>query len=385
MEITFASRKMQKLSSSLKEMRAKLGDRNARVLQQRLAYEPDYAVPPGGTLQETIDVLGIDQRELAARAGLSAKHVNQIIKATAPITHDTAIRLERVTGVPARIWNNLESNYREQLARLAASELLDDDLAWLDSIPTEELIEGGVIEATTNKADLLAAALEFFGVASVEAWKQGWSTHQFAFRKSLSIEGRTGAMATWLRLGELEAIRMECKPFDRAAFRSVLSQIRTLTVSGPDVFVPEMTSLCASGGVALALVPEVKGAPVSGAAKWLTAAKAMICLKRRGESDDRFWFTFFHEAGHVLNDSKKETYIDIDYKDDPREHSANVFACEALIPREAATQLARLTSSAAVRAFAGSIGIAPGIVVGRLQREGIIPAGRFDGLKVRLA
>ena len=88
---------------------------------RRFAYEPDYAVPPGGTLQETIDALGIDQRELAARAGVSAKHVNQIIKGTAPITHDTAIRLERVTRVPARMWNNLEANYREQLARLAGS------------------------------------------------------------------------------------------------------------------------------------------------------------------------------------------------------------------------------------------------------------------------
>jgi HTH-type transcriptional regulator/antitoxin HigA len=92
----------------------------------RYHYEPDYAVPPGRTLRETIDTLGIDQRELAARAGLSAKHVNQVIKGIAPITHDTAIRLERVTGVPARMWNNLEANYREQLARLAARRDSDE-------------------------------------------------------------------------------------------------------------------------------------------------------------------------------------------------------------------------------------------------------------------
>ena len=85
---------------------------------KRYSYEPDYAVAPGETLQETIDSLGIDQRELARRSDLSAKHVNQIIKGIAPITHETAIRLERVTGVPAGMWNNLEANYREQLARL---------------------------------------------------------------------------------------------------------------------------------------------------------------------------------------------------------------------------------------------------------------------------
>src|SRR5207249_11702800 len=68
----------------------------------------------GQTLQETIDAVGIDQRELAVRSGLSAKHINQIIKGIAPITHDTAIRLERVTGVPARMWNNLETNRSEE-------------------------------------------------------------------------------------------------------------------------------------------------------------------------------------------------------------------------------------------------------------------------------
>ena len=95
----------------------------------RYRYEPDYAVPPGATLQETIDALGIDQRELAVRTGLSARHINQIIKGHAPITHDTALRMERVTGVPARMWNNLEANYREQLARRAEEERPHHDLA----------------------------------------------------------------------------------------------------------------------------------------------------------------------------------------------------------------------------------------------------------------
>src|SRR6516225_8858252 len=149
----------------------------------RYSYEPDYAVPPGQTLQETIDALGIDQRELAVRTELSAKHVNQIIKGVAPITPDTAIRLERVTGVPARTWNNLEANYQEQRARLAEKERMESDLDWLSSIPTKELVKRGVIADTADKISLLQAVLAFFGVASVEAWKEGWANHQFSFRK----------------------------------------------------------------------------------------------------------------------------------------------------------------------------------------------------------
>lgn len=351
---------------------------------KRYSYDPDYAVPPGQTLQETIDALGIDQRELASRTGLSAKHINQMIKGVAPITHETAISLERVTGVPARMWNNLESNYREQMARLSERERLQQDLEWMRTIPTNELAARKVIEPRANKVELLEAVLAFFGVASVEAWKDGWSMPQFSFRKSLSFDGQVGAMATWLRLGELDAMKVECKPFEKATFRAALDEVRRLTVKGPDVFVPKMTSLCAESGVALALVPEIKGAPVSGAAKWLTAAKAMICLNLRGKYNDRFWFTFFHEAGHVLNDSKKETYIDVEYRDDPREHAANEFAAGILIPHEFVPELPRLTEYRLAESFAQRIGIAPGIVVGRLQCEGIIKYHQFNGLKQKL-
>ncbi len=356
----------------------------ARENMTRHPYEPDYAVPPGQTLQETIDALGIDQRELAVRSGLSAKHINQVIKGVAPITHDTAIRLERVTGVPARMWNNLEANFQEQRARVAEKERMKSDLDWLSTIPTKELIQRRVIEATTDKVNLLQAVLAFFGVASVEAWKEGWSKHQFAFRKSPTFKGKDGAMATWLRLGELEAQKVACKPFDKAAFRTALDKIRKLTVQGPEMFVPAMLELCAAAGVALVLVPEIKGAPVSGAAKWLTASKAMICLNLRGKSNDRFWFTFFHEAGHILNDSKKETYIDVDYMDDPREQNANRFAASLLIPEDCEEELRGLMSYQSVEAFADEIGIAPGIVVGRLQCEEIIPYSHLNKLKVRL-
>lgn len=245
-------------------------------------------------------------------------------------------------------------------------------------------ISRGVIEPKSHKVELLEAVLSFFGVAAVEAWQEGWSMPQFAFRKSPAFEGKKGAMATWLRLGELEAQKIECRPFDKATFRASLDEIRTLTMTGPDQFVPRMIELCAISGVAVVLVPEIKGAPVSGAAKWLTPTKAMICLNLRGKSNDRFWFAFFHEAGHILNDSKKESFVDVDYQDDPREYQANQFAASLLIPTNYDQELRGLTTYAAVVGFARRIGIAPGIVVGRLQREGVIEYRQFNGLKQHL-
>jgi HTH-type transcriptional regulator / antitoxin HigA len=115
------------------------------IPRERVAYIPEDAVPPGRTLQETIDRLGMDQRELAQRTGLSVKHVNQVIKGVATLTPDTAIRPERVTGVPAIFWNNLEANYQAHQMRAAQHSHTQSPsvLTWLKTIPTKELILRG--------------------------------------------------------------------------------------------------------------------------------------------------------------------------------------------------------------------------------------------------
>lgn len=351
--------------------------------KKRYAYKPDYAVPPGGTLLETIKEIGFDQRELSKRTGLSTKTINLIIKGDSPITHETAIRLERVTGIPASMWNTLEANYREQLARLAEKEKLKQDLEWIKQIPTRQLIDRGAIEPRKG-VDLLEEVLRFFGVASVDEWKKGWENPQFAFRKSKEVTEKSGKIAAWLQLCERTAHKIDCDDYDEKRFRHALKEIRGLTCEAPSVFVQEIISLCAESGVAVAMEPEIPGAAISGAAKWLSHEKAMIGLNLRGKTNDLFWFTFFHEAGHILNDSKKETYIDVKYEDDPREKKANRFAAELLIPSNHFGAKRTLRSRVKVIAFANSIGIAPGIVVGRLQREKIIPYTNLNGLKVKL-
>lgn len=350
---------------------------------KRYVFEPEYAVPPGRTLQETIDALGMGQRDLATRAGLSSKHINQIIQGIAPISHETAIRLEQVTGVPARMWNNLEVNYREQLAKLEEKKRLEHDLAWLKKIPTGELIKRGKIEKHTDRVLTLKAVLGFFGVADVEAWNKIWLSPTVAYRKSAVFQGKPEAMATWLRLGELEARAVPCAPFDKSRFRAVLHEIRAITVEKPEVFEPKMKGLCADAGVAVVLVPEIKNVPVSGATRWLTPEKAMLQLSLRYKTNDQFWFTFFHEAGHILCGGKKDVFIDLNHATGKGEREADSFAANHLIPPHSASELNGLKSTWAIEAFAESIGIAPGIVVGRLQHEGIIGYDQFNGLKMR--
>lgn len=356
------------------------------TLKKRFAHEPDYIVAPGEVLQETIDALGMTQADLATRTGLSRKTINQIIQGQEPISVETALRLEKVTGTAASFWNNLEALYRERLAREAERERLAQDLAWLDTIPTKELIRRGVIEDQKDRVSLLLAVLRFFGVNSPAEWKEVWGNLGVAFRKSQAFQSRLGAVATWLRLGELEAQKMACRPFDKERFKAALAEIRRLTTEPPEVFVPRMQALCAAAGVAVVLVREIPGAPVSGAAYWLSPDKAVIQLTLRGKTNDLFWFAFFHEAGHVLKHGKKELFVDDGQEaGDQEEEEANRFATDYLIPRSRAPDLAGLRSREQIVAFARSVGVAAGVVLGRLQKEGLAPYQHRDSdLKVRL-
>jgi HTH-type transcriptional regulator/antitoxin HigA len=352
---------------------------------KRYAHEPDYAVPPGRSLQETIDALGMDQKELAIRTGLDKKTVNQIIKGIHPLSQQTAIKLERATSVPARLWNNLEMQYQERLARQKDHERLKAALEWLKTIPTKVLINRGIIKVQPDKVAMLKEVLAFFGVSSTEEWKAYWLKN-FAcrFRRSKAFEMKPGAAATWIRLGEIVARDIECQPFNKEVFMNALYEIRRLTNQPPETWRAEMVSRCAKAGVAVALVQEIKGCPVSGLTRWLTPNKAIIQQSLRYKTDDHFWFTFFHEAGHILKDQKKAIFIE-DGEDDKSEDLANRFAMEFLIPQEYVRELRLLKSKIAVHRFAAKMGIAPGIVAGQMQKREIAPHHFFNGLKRKLA
>jgi plasmid maintenance system antidote protein VapI len=322
---------------------------------------------------------------LARRADLAEKTVSQIINGHAPITHETAIKLERVTGVPARMWNNLETAYRERRARLEDRRRMESALGWLKTIPVAELVKRGLIQPSKDRVAQLQAALGFYGVDSPDAWRQQYVELSPAYRKSECFQTRPGATSAWFRIGELQAQQAQAEPYDAAKFKKALVKIRRLTTESPDTFEPKLKEFCREAGVVVVFVREIKGCPVFGATRWLTPTKPLIQMTLRYKTNDHFWFTFFHEAGHILNDSKKEVFIEEGRQDSEREERANRFARDLLIPPSETAALPGLGSKAQVVKFARRIGIAPGIVVGRLQRERIIPHSHMNDLRQRFA
>jgi HTH-type transcriptional regulator / antitoxin HigA len=346
-------------------------------------YEPDLVLPPGDTLDELLDDIGMTQAELAKRTGLSTKHINQIVNGAAAITPETALLLERATGVGARTWSNLEVAYREYVSRKQEEERLTADIGWLDELPIKEMIKRGCIEKRDRAIDTLREVCRFFGVADKSAWETLWHKPT-AYRTSKAFTSDPGAVAAWLRLGELQAVKVDCQAFDKAALTAALDDFRALTCEpDPSTWWPQLVERCRAAGVAVVGEPEIKGARINGAARWLAPDKALVQVSLRYRWNDIFWFTFFHEIGHLLIHSKKDAFINDVGAHSGAEQEADGFASQVLIPRRHEADLAELTTLQDANDFAEAIGVAPGVVVGRLQHDGRWPYSKGNDLKQR--
>lgn len=326
------------------------------------------------------------QNELAERTGLTAKAINEIVKGKMAITPDTALKLERALGTPADFWLAREQHYQEWLARQRAQEEFGAAVAWLSCIPVRQLVARGLVREWKSKVDQVGELFRFFGVASRQAWTEVYATPQAAFRRSRAFECDVGATAAWLRMGELQAQSIRTEPYKPVRFRQVLKEIVGLTRRPFAEVAGQLKDSCASAGVAVVYVPELKGCRASGVTRWLSSTKALIQLSDRYKTEDHFWFTFFHEAGHILLHRKKDVFLEGGGSETDQEREADFFAQETLIPSAAYAKLRDGVSfsSSTVQAFADEIGIAPGIVVGRLQHDRLLRFDRLNDLKNRL-
>ena len=354
----------------------------------KLGYHPDFAVPPGETLAELLEVKGMAQADLARRMGRPLKTINEIVQGRAAITPLTALQLEHVLGLPASFWNARERNFREALARLDESSKLELSIDWIKKFPVRGMMRWGWIGTTQAELEQLRELLRFFGIASPAEWETLWARPQAAFRRSAVFRSDPAAVSAWLRQGERVAQGIECAPFSRDSFLQMLFRARALTTTTPDVFCKVLSGDAAACGVAVVFVPELPKAPISGVTRWLSPSKALIQLSFRYKTDDHLWFTFFHEAGHIVKHGKSAVFIeDSEESLEPEEQEANAFAANLLLPADRYRAFAgRRThfSKAAIRTFSQSVGVSPGIVVGRLQHDGRLPRTHCNDLKVRL-
>lgn len=331
-----------------------------------IASNPDFLVKPGETIEENIAYLGMTKASFARHLGVQIGTLHRLISSEIPLSVEFAMKLESVTQIPAAFWNALEANYRTRLNR--QSVFLDEDKKWLKEQPRKVMIERGWIAGETE-LELFLSVLSFYRVANRAAWQKVWEAPLAAARVSPKYKVSPAAVAAFARAGEVEADSIDCKPYSSEAFRDALAACRSLAsreICRETLL--EIRHLCAEAGVAVVYVKSIPGAPLNGVTRWISKDKAMILLSLRTGAEDMIWFSFFHEARHVLDEKKKTSFLTGQaWADSPDEKTADAFAADTLLPSSYNTEVASLGSLSAVRRFAADHDLTPGIVIGRYR------------------
>jgi HTH-type transcriptional regulator / antitoxin HigA len=340
-------------------------------------FIPRWASPPTDTIRAILRQRRLSLAAFSAAMGLPDNRISAIISGAEPLSVETARKLSTAIGGSVGFWIARDGQYREDLSRLKADE-------WSQSLPIKDMADFGWIDRPADWIQRIDSALRFFDVADVNAWTISYLHPLRAahLRASAVQAPRDGSLAAWLRQAEIQASQIARQPWDRDQFGKALFEVRSFTrIKDPAKFIPRLQALCAAAGVAVVVVRAPDGCNVSGAARAQSDRAGLIALTARYLTDDHFWFTFFHEAAHLLLEHRAGTYVDeltpggsSGVTDDER--AADAFAARHMISEDGLRDIDQVrTRMRDIIKLAHKLGVAPGIIVGQLQFRGRLGFG----------
>lgn len=335
------------------------------------------AIPPGETIKEQLEYRELSQKEFATRMGMSEKHISNLIRGNVHLTSEVALRLEMVLGVPAKFWNNLEAIYREDLEKIRLENQMEDDFEILKKIPYNEMVKNGWLEKVSGKSEKVIQLRKFFEVANLEILSNP-QINKIACRRMSITKKSDYCLLAMVQRAKIEARERNIGLINIKKLEKNIEIIRDMTIKNPNDVIENLVEILGKCGIALILLPNLEGSFLQGAT-FYDGKKIIIGMTARGKDADIFWFSLFHEIGHIIkghiNNSNGTSEED--------ENEADKFARDILIPKQEFKLFVESGdfSKEAIKLFADKIKVSRGIVVGRLQKDGYIKYSWNNELK----
>ncbi|MDE3105919.1 MAG: ImmA/IrrE family metallo-endopeptidase, partial [Acidobacteriota bacterium] len=348
-------------------------------------FRPNWASPPGETIRAVLYAKGMDIDVFRLEVGLDERQTADLLAGVLPVTPIIARSLAKSVGSTAHFWLERQKQYRDSLEELAASE--PELVEWSATFPVKKMIDSGWLPKPYAKSDVAFELLDYFDIASVGEWRKKYPARLglAKFRTSEAFQNDIPTTLAWIRRGELLAEDIECAKWDREGFSTGLRELKPLSkIEDPKKFLPVLQRECARHGVAVIVSRSIPGCAASGATLMLSEHKALLLLSARFLSDDQFWFSFFHEAGHLILHGG-EPHIEQESALTPeQEAEANQFAEKIILDPggEAALKAIRVSPFSIAR-LARQCNVSAGVIVGQLQHQGRISTKLFNRFKTR--
>lgn len=338
-------------------------------------YFPQSIPHPGVSLSEKLEEMGMGPKEFAVRTGKPEKTVTAILKGSSSITPDMAILFEKVLLIPASFWLTKQQRFDEFAARTKSKTSIKDSLNWAKSFPFPEMVKKGWLPEASGIDNKIETLLGFFRLSNSSAWDDYYIGQKLKldFRISLNNTHEPHAISAWLRQGEIMAEKVDAPAYDEKKFRELLNDIKTLMATDSKPF-KKLPEICLTAGVKVIYTPCLPKAPISGSTRWINETP-LIQLSGRYNRIDSFWFTFFHETGHILLHGKKDIFLEeVDYtgKDQSKEDEANAFAVKWTLTESEEAEINEMFNldDEAILNFAKKFNTHPAMIVGRLRHRG---------------
>ncbi len=342
-------------------------------------YTPNIVFHPATTLSEKLEEMEMSRKEFALRTGKPVKTIIAVLKAESSLTPEMAILFENVTQIPAKFWINKQARYNEYIARKKQEAVIKEGKEWTKKFPYAEMSKNNWVTPTRNIDEKTLNMLRFFGISSHKAWGKLYLETELkvAAYTSLKQSHQPHAISAWLRKGELQAKNISSPVFDMKKLKNNIPAMRSLMIMQPSDFFEQLHQLCLQAGVVLLFTPKLPKVPLSGSTRWLKN-KPLIQLTARYKKNDSFWFTFFHELGHIILHGKKYISLEnIDFaaSNPEKEEEAHQFAISQTFTKKQEKEVLENKNydKQSIINYAKKFNTHPAMIIGRLQHKGYIP------------
>lgn len=346
------------------------------------------AFHPGYYIAGIIEDMGISQTEFATRLGTTGKTLSQLVNGQINLSNELAKKLSVMMGTSIELWLNLQNTYDQKVIEIEQEKELDEQDTVAKQIDYSYFEKEAGLPAVSSIREKVLNLCKYFMISDLRILKEPDFLVNFRTGINTVEEKNIINSRAWIQTAINKAKEINTEPFDSKKLTAYLPKFREMTVQDPSVFYPRMKELFAECGVSFVLLPHLKNSGVNGAVKWINANSVVLAMNNRGLDADKFWFSLFHEIKHVLQQKIKTVFInaqgsEMQDMNETLEAEADSFASSYLIPEVKLKEFApnSFTSDNDILRFAESIGIHPGVVVGRLQHEKIIAPSRGNSLK----
>lgn len=336
----------------------------------------EMIIHPGETLKELLEDRNMTQQELALRTDASPKHISTVLSGEKSISISFAKKLEYALNIEAEFWINLQNAYDKEILEFdELNSISKEEISILKQLKTvfEYLINNALIPAYSITEQKILELRKFLNVSNLTVIPTLVSTGAFRAQTRVSVDEYT--LFGWQKICEVLCSRINVHETDfseqKKKILALVPSIKEMMFEPQDIFVPKLVSMFSENGIAFCIAPSFKGAPVQGYIKHFSDSKTILAMTFRQKKADIFWFTLFHEIGHLLNGDGKTKFIDFESVESTQEKKADEFAENKLINKVAYQSFVKKSdfSISSIKQFAKSQNILPCIVIGRLQKE----------------